>query len=123
MTETQELICVTCPMGCTLQVSHDGQTVLGVEGNVCKRGLAYAEGELSDPRRMVATTVQVAGGVHPLVPVYTDAPLPKPMIFDLLSELRQIVLQAPVKADQLVLGDALGTGVAVRTSRAMPATA
>jgi CxxC motif-containing protein len=63
----------------------------------------------------------VLGGVHPLVPVYTTAALPKPLIFDLLAELRQVVLQAPVEADSLVLGDALGTGVDVRTSRALPA--
>ena len=120
MVETTELICVTCPMGCSLEVTHEGKTVLGVDGSVCKRGQAYAAGELADPRRMVATTVQVTNGVHPLVPVYTTAPLPKPLIFGLLSELRQVVLEAPVEAGQVVLDDALGTGVVVRTSRAMP---
>jgi CxxC motif-containing protein len=121
MPETTELICVTCPMGCTLQVTHDGKTVLDVGGNVCNRGRAYAAAELADPRRMVASTVRVVGGVHPLVPVYTTTALPKPLIFDVLAELREVVLQAPVAARQLVLGDALGTGVEVRTSRAMPA--
>lgn len=121
MAERTDLICVTCPMGCKLQIVHEGNTVLAVEGNVCRRGEAYAGAELVDPRRMVATTVQVVGGVHPLVPVYTTKPLPKPLIFELLSELRQVVLHAPIEAGQMVLGNALGTGVEVRTSRAMPA--
>ena len=121
MAKTTELICVTCPMGCKLEVTHEGNTILGIEGNVCKRGEAYAETELVDPRRMVATTVQVVGGVHPLVPVYTAAPIPKPLIFDLLAELRQVKLRAPILAGQVVLEDALGTGVTVLTSRDLPA--
>jgi CxxC motif-containing protein len=121
MAETSELICVTCPMGCRLEVTHAGRAVIGIEGNVCKRGEAYAAAELADPRRMVATTVQVLGGVHPLVPVYTTAPIPKPRIFDLLAELRAVVLRAPIRARQVVLEDALGTGISVLTSRSLPA--
>jgi CxxC motif-containing protein len=121
MAETTELICVTCPVGCKLEVASDGDTIVEIAGNICKRGEAYAEAELFDPRRMLATTVQVAGGVHPLVPVYTAAPIPKPLIFDLLVELRQIELRAPVRAGQVVLEDALGAGVTVLTSRDLPA--
>ena len=67
--ETSEMICITCPMGCALRVTHDGRRVIQVEGQGCKRGIEYAEKELSDPRRMVATTVVVRGGVHPLFAV------------------------------------------------------
>ena len=116
-TTTEKIICVTCPMGCALEVTHDGETVIDVGGNVCKRGIRYAEQEIADPRRMVATTVRVRGGVHPLVPVYTDAPFPKPKIFDLLTKLREIELEAPVQGDQVVLRDALGSGVNVLASR------
>jgi CxxC motif-containing protein len=108
-------------MGCTLEVTREGTEVVQLAGNACKRGEAYAEAELRDPRRMVATTVQVSGGVHPLVPVYTTAPVPKPRIRELLAELRAIRLEAPVEPDQLVLSDALGSGVDVRASRGMPA--
>ncbi len=71
---TENIICITCPMGCTLQVTHEGSTILNVEGNNCARGIAYVQRELTDPRRMVATTVRVSGGLHPLVPVYTKEP-------------------------------------------------
>jgi CxxC motif-containing protein len=120
MPTTEEMICITCPMGCTLQVTHENETVLDVDGNTCQRGLDYVERELTDPRRMVATTVRVSGGLHPLVPVYTAEPFPKPRIFELLDALREVEVEAPVAVKQVVLGDALGTGINVVASRNLP---
>ena len=120
MPVTEKMICITCPMGCTLEVTHEGSTLLNVEGNTCKRGIEYVKRELTDPRRMVATTVKVQGGVHPLVPVYTEVPVPKPRIFELLEDLREVELEAPVTMGQVVLADALGTGGDVVASRDMP---
>jgi CxxC motif-containing protein len=114
------MICVTCPMGCTLQVTHENETVLHVDGNTCQRGLDYVESELTDPRRMVATTVRVSGGLHPLVPVYTAEPFPKPRIFELLDALREVEVDAPIAINQVVLDNALDTGIDVVASRDMP---
>ena len=120
-TETSEMICITCPVGCALQVTHDGKKVTNVVGHRCKLGMEYAQKELIDPRRMVASTVRVHGGIHPLLPVYTAAPFPKHLIFDLLAELRKLELAAPVGVDQVVLPNALNTGVDVLASRSLPA--
>ncbi len=120
---TEEIICITCPVGCTLEVTHAGETVINVDGNTCSRGLTYVEEELSDPRRMVATTVRVRGGIHPLVPVYTAAPFPKPKIFALLKRIREIEIEAPVALHQVVLEDALGTGIQIIASRPLPRAA
>ena len=120
MSVTEEMICITCPMGCTLKVTHEGKEVLNVEGYGCPRGMRYAQEELTDPRRMVATTVKVNGGLHPLVPVYTAAPIPKPLIFELLAQIRQIEINAPVETKQVVLANVLGTGINVIASRDMP---
>ncbi len=120
MTEiTEDIICITCPKGCTLEVTHEGKTVIKVNQG-CKRGKEYVERELVDPRRMVATTVRVEGGIHPLLPVATSAPFPKPLIFELMTALRQVSLTAPVENGQTVLADALGTGIDIIASRAMP---
>jgi len=99
----------------------EGEAVIKIEGNSCKRGVDYAMGELKDPRRIVTTTARVRGGVHPLVPVYTESPIPKPRIFDLLAEIRKIELKAPVKFGDVVIENALGTGVNVLASRNIPA--
>jgi len=117
MEEKLKIICITCPRGCSLEVDHEGKTVTKVNGNVCKRGVDYARRELSDPRRMVASTVKINGGVHPLLPVCTSAPFPKPMIQELLSRLRNVNLQSPVKMGQVVLSNVLDTGIDIIASR------
>jgi len=112
----KEIICVACPKGCRLEVLRDNGELL-VNNAGCKRGKEYAFTEITDPRRMVASTVRVENGLHPLVPVYTAEPFPKGKIEDLLKELRKVKLQAPVKLGQIVLKDALGTGIDVIASR------
>lgn len=120
MSVTEKMICITCPMGCTIEYTHEGTTLLTTNGNACKRGFDYVQRELTDPRRMVASTVKVKGAIHPLVPVYTAAPVPKARIFELLQQLRQIELEAPVHMDQVVLENVLGEGINVLASRNMP---
>ena len=117
---TTSMICITCPKGCTLEVTHDGKTVVRVNQG-CKRGKEYAQRELVDPRRMVATTVRVLHGAHPLLPVYTAAPFPKGRIRELQAALREMELRAPVRMGAVVLPDALGTGIDILASRDMSA--
>ena len=120
MKDKKSLICVTCPMGCGLDVALEDGQVVAVEGQGCKRGLAYARDEIANPRRVVTTTVRVQAGRHPLLPVYTDGPFPRAQILELLAELRQVAVSAPVQAGQVILADALGTGIQVLASRDMP---
>ena len=117
-TITEKVICVTCPKGCTLEVTKDGETVVSIL-NGCKRGHEYAKQELTDPRRMVASSVRISGGIHPLLPVYTSAPFPKPRIPELLKVLREVEISAPVSLEQPILENVLGTGINVLASRAM----
>lgn len=117
-TEQSELICTTCPKGCTLVISKNGETIVDVKAG-CKRGKDYAQQELTDPRRMVASTVKIEGARHPLLPVYTAAPFPKPRIPELVSALRQVTVHAPVRSGSVVLSDVLGTGIDILASRDM----
>jgi CxxC motif-containing protein len=117
--EKINLICVSCPKGCTLDVRREGDTIVSVEAG-CKRGVTYAHQELFDPRRMVASTVKVVDGLHPLVPVATSDPFPKPQIPQLLQALREVQVQAPVKIGQVIIPSVLGTDVDVIASRDMP---
>jgi CxxC motif-containing protein len=111
-----EIICVACPKGCRLEATRkDGEILVTKQG--CKRGVEYAISEIRDPRRMVASTVRVDHALHPLVPVYTSAPFPKGKINELLAEIRKISLAAPVKMDQIIIENALGTGIDVIASR------
>ena len=85
--DSETLICITCPKGCSLSITREGDTVVEAKGG-CARGFEYARREIADPRRMVASTVRIQGALHPLLPVYTSAPIPKPKIRPLLDELR-----------------------------------
>lgn len=116
MTEMQKIICITCPKGCTLEVTKEGDTIIDIKPG-CKRGHEYVHNEMVDPRRMVASTVTVEGGLHPLLPVYTSAPFPKPRIPDLLTQLRKVRVKAPIKMEEVVLENALGTGINILASR------
>jgi CxxC motif-containing protein len=118
--EIKKLICIACPKGCTLDLTMSGETILKVENASCKNGYEYAEKETTDPRRMVASTVKVKGGVHPLVPVYTERAIPKRQIQDLLKELRKVEIPAPVEMGQVIISDVLGTGIPVIASRSLP---
>ncbi len=111
-----QIICVACPKGCRLEVTRkDGEILVSNAG--CKRGQEYARGEITDPRRMVASTVQVAKAIHPLLPVCTSAPFPKGKIRDLLAEIRKVKLSAPVRINQVIIENALDTGIDVLASR------
>ena len=60
----KNLICIGCPMGCPLTVSMEQGQVIRVTGNTCKRGDIYARKEVTDPTRIVTTTVKVTGGTE-----------------------------------------------------------
>ena len=119
MPETDKVICITCPKGCRLDVTREGDTILKVDNCGCKRGEEYVKAELTDPRRMVATTVKIKGGLHPLLPVYTAKPFPKPRIRELLTALQEVELKTPVGMGDVVVKDALGTGIDILASREM----
>jgi CxxC motif-containing protein len=118
MDEITKLICITCPMGCTLEVQREGDTVVKVEQG-CKRGYEYAQRELVDPRRMISSTVKITGGAHPLLPVYTSEAFPKPRIPELMAALRKMKIRAPVRLNEVVLENALDTGINILASRDM----
>ncbi|MGN8630566.1 DUF1667 domain-containing protein [Blautia sp. HCP3S3_G3] len=105
------LTCIGCPMGCTLQVEMDGQIVKSVTGNTCKRGDTYARKEVTDPTRIVTTTVRLKNGG--VVSVKTKEDIPKGKILDCVKELKQLVVEGPVKIGQVVLENTAGTGIPV----------
>jgi CxxC motif-containing protein len=114
--KSTEIICVACPKGCRLEARRENGDIL-VTNEGCKRGKEYAVSEITDPRRMIATTVQVEKGSHPLLPVYTASPFPKGRIAELLTVLQTVKVNAPVCVNQVILADALGTGIDVIASR------
>ena len=107
----RELICIGCPMGCPIVVKMEDGKVVSVTGNTCPRGDAYARKEVTDPTRIVTTTVRVADGKVPMINVKTEYDIPKDKIFDCIAALRGVTIKAPVHIGDIVLENVAGTGV------------
>ena len=107
----KDMTCVACPLGCQITVELEGNEVISVTGNTCKRGDAYARTEISNPVRSIHSTVKVANGEHPVVPCKTSGPIPKGAIFDVMKEINKVTVDAPVKIGDVFIADVCGTGV------------
>lgn len=112
MAEKRALTCIGCPMGCSLEVEMDASgNVLNVTGNTCKRGDIYARKELTNPTRIVTSTVHVIGGNLDMVSVKTKEDIPKDKIFECVTDLKEVYVHAPVHIGDVVLENVAGTGV------------
>ena len=117
--ERKELICIGCPLGCNLTVEMDGTQVASVSGNTCKRGDDYARKELTDPRRIVTSTVPVTGGNLPVVSVKTATDIPKDKIRECLLALKGVTLTAPVQIGDVIVENVADTGVDVVATKSV----
>lgn len=108
-------------MGCEMEVSLDENNNVKVSGGTCKLGQQYAQDELLNPSRIVTSTVKVKNGFHALVPVWTTQPVPKDKVLDIMKELRNVEIQAPVQVHQIIIKNILGLGVDIETSGSIPA--
>lgn len=109
--EERNLICIGCPMGCPLVVKIKDGEVQSVEGNTCKRGAIYGKKEVTNPTRIVTTTVRVSGGTENAVSVKTKEDIPKSRIFDCIRELKEVTVSAPIQIGDIILHNVAGTGV------------
>ena len=110
--EVRELTCIGCPLGCQLTVMM-GNDEIKVEGNTCPRGEAYAKKEVTNPTRIVTSTVRVEGGTIERAAVKTASDIPKGKIFDCMKEIRAVKVAAPVHIGDVIMKDVAGTGVDV----------
>lgn len=107
----RELICIGCPMGCPIVVEMEDGKVLSVTGNTCPRGESYARKEVTNPTRIVTTTVRVDGGKVPMINVKTEQDIPKDKIFECIAALRGVTIKAPVHIGDIILENVADTGV------------
>ena len=116
---SEELICITCPLGCRLSAERLPSGGLSVSGNRCPRGARYAEEELLSPKRVVTATCRALPGDRCRVPVRTLSPFPKDRVEELIRELYSLEVRLPVKRGEVLVPDALGTGIPVIATRTM----
>ena len=108
-----QLTCIGCPLGCQITVQMCGQEILSVNGNTCRRGDEYARKEVTNPTRIVTSSVPVTGSREhaAMVSCKTERDVPKSKIFDVIVSLKTIRAHAPVRIGDVLLENAAGTGV------------
>lgn len=111
--ETKKLTCIGCPMGCQIEVVMDKGSVVSITGNTCPRGDAYARKEVTNPTRIVTSTVRVFGSESGAVAVSckTNADVPKAKIFECIKDIAGVSVEAPVHIGDVVKANVAGTGV------------
>ena len=118
--EKKHFVCVVCPVGCEIDVVHDGGKIISMEGNKCEKSEEFVLQELIEPMRILTTTVRIQGSRWPVIPVRTDKAVPKRLFPRIMKQLRRIKLQAPVNMLDAVVRDVLRTGTDIIATRTMP---
>ena len=106
---TRELTCIVCPLGCSLAVEMSDGKVQSVSGNTCPRGKVYAEKECINPVRTITSTVRCEDGS--VLPVKTEAPIPKDKIFDAMKIINNASVRLPISIGDVIIEGVYGSKV------------
>jgi CxxC motif-containing protein len=107
-----ELTCIVCPRGCPLVAERVGDDIK-VTGNKCKKGMAFAVEELTNPKRTICSTVKTVFPEAPVLPVRVSSDIPKSRIFDVMKEINGVVVTERIHSGDAVIKNVLGLDVDV----------
>ena len=122
MAKAKQFTCIGCPIGCPLQLVHEGSKITEISGNECDRGAKYAKQEFIDPRRELSTTMEITGARWRRIPVKVTGPVEKGRVLEAARRIHAVHATAPVKIGQVLIKDFLGEkGIDVVACRTMEA--
>lgn len=113
-----KLTCIMCPLGCEMEVTVSGKDV-ATRGNKCVKGLEFAEEEMLDPKRNLATSVPIAGGNFQMLSVRLNQRVSRQMLFPILKEIARLRLVPPVTRGSVLIKNVLGSGADVIATRSV----
>lgn len=119
MSKIHEMICIACPVGCRLKINEGNE--IEVLDAKCERGKTYGVKEMTNPTRILTSTMKVEGGTSKRIPVRTALDIPKDKLLDCMKQINTVTLKAPIDMGQVLIKDVLGTGVNIVASRSMKA--
>jgi CxxC motif-containing protein len=73
----------------------------------------------SNPIRVLTTTVKLKNSLLRRLPVRTDNPITKEMIFSCMKELDSVEAEAPVRAGDIIVENIFGSGVNIISTRSI----
>ncbi len=104
------IVCTVCPSGCSMEAEYTTKEDIVVTGNRCPRGAKYCEDECFEPKRMFTDSVSIKGSSRRRMPVRTTGAIPKDKILECAAKVKEISLECPVKSQQVLVKDFMGTG-------------
>lgn len=116
---SMKLVCTSCPKECNLDINLNNNKIVEVQGNSCKRGIDYAQVEITSPKRILTTTVIVENSKHLLLPVRSSKPLPKEILQRAVEIIRSHKATPPIKRGDVIIGNILDTGIDIVASRSI----
>ena len=105
----KEIICIVCPKGCRLLV--DEENGFNVSGFGCNRGIEYGKTEVQNPTRIITSTVSVNGSRITRCPIKTSNTIPKGLLLEAMTIIKDTKIKAPVKEGEVVINNICSTGV------------
>ncbi len=113
------VICTVCPNGCEIEVNYTTKEDAVLTGYTCKRGIPYAIDECFEPKRTFTSSVKISGSDRRVLPVRTDAPIPKSLLMQAAEALNKIELKVPVACGDVIVENFLDTGVNLVSSMSL----
>lgn len=117
MSETEKITCIICPAGCEIEVKKEDDEITNVSGYGCLKGKEYATEEAKAPKRVVMSVVKCREGEMPTVSVKTNRPIPKKEIGNVMEEISEVEVKAPVKIGDVIIENVAGTKADVVATR------
>jgi len=109
------MTCIVCPNGCRLTVENEGGKIK-VDGAQCKKGIGFAEAELTNPMRSLTTTVKTAFADMPRLPVKTNGEIPKGKMLEAMKIIRNVRVTERLQTGDVVIPDVFGVEIVATAS-------
>lgn len=113
----EEMVCIMCPLGCRLVVTLEDNGEIIITGNKCPRGIEYGGQEMTEPLRVLTSSVLVKNGDVPLLSVKTTKAIPRRLLNDIMEILKKTVVEAPIKSGDVLIKNILDTGADIIATR------
>lgn len=116
----EEMVCIVCPNGCRLTLTQT-QGGWDVQGAQCKKGIAFANEEKTNPVRALSSTVDTVFADMPRLPVKTRGEIPKGQMFAVMQKIRGAKVTTRLQMGDVVLADVCGTDIIATATMEDPA--
>lgn len=114
----RKVICIVCPLGCEVEIVSKEDDFI-IKGNKCIRGKRYAIKEITNPTRIVTSTVKINNRSFKRLPVRTDKAIPKSKIFQCMAIINSLELETPIRINEVIIENIVGTDSNLISSRSV----